>query len=79
MAPKKSSKKPIKKFAVGRPDRYSKKRSGYVAQSVRLDVADNKLIRDAAELKRMSLNHWMTTALIAAAKKELAEAQQSTE
>ena len=70
-----ATKKTIRKAAMPRPDRYSKKRSGYVSQSVRLEVADAKLIREAATAKRMSTNHWMTTHLIAIAKKELAAAK----
>lgn len=69
----------IRKAALPRPDRYSKKRSGYISQSLRLDVADAKLIRAAATAKRMSTNFWMSTHLIAIAKQELAEAQQSTD
>ena len=72
------AKKKVRKAALPRPDRYSKKRSGYVSQSVRLEVADAKLIREAATAKRMSTNYWMMTHLVAMAKKELAAAASTT-
>jgi len=62
------------KFSGGRPDKYSKKRSGSVSQSVRATVAENKLLRQAAELERMSINAWCVKTLVAAAKKQIAAA-----
>jgi hypothetical protein len=70
MATKKSSRGASKP----RPDRYSKKRSGYISQSVRLTVAENKLMREAAELEGFSINFWATRTLVAAAKKQIAAA-----
>jgi len=55
-----------------RPDNYSKKRSGVVKTGIRLEVEQNKLLRQAAELEQMSLNLWMTRTLVAAAKKRIA-------
>jgi hypothetical protein len=60
------------KFSGARPDRYSKKRSGNISQSVRITVAENKLLRDAASLDRMSINAWCGKTLVAAAKKRIA-------
>jgi uncharacterized protein (DUF1778 family) len=74
-----ATKKTTRKAARPRPDMYSKKRSGYVAQSLRVTVQEAKLIRDAASLKGLSTNHWMTTHLVAIAKKELAAAEKSTD
>lgn len=65
--------------SAGRPDKYSKKRSGFVTPSLRMLVAEAKMIRQAATAKRMSAHSWMLNHLIAAAKRELAEAQQSPE
>jgi len=65
-----------KKVPVGgapRPDLYSKKRSGTVKTGIRISVADNKLLRKAAELERMSQSLWMVRALLAAAKARIAE------
>jgi uncharacterized protein (DUF1778 family) len=70
-----TTKKSTRKAAKPRPDRYSKKRSGYISQSVRLTVAENKLLREAAELEGMSINFWATRALVAAAKKAIAAAE----
>lgn len=69
-----TTKKSTRKAAKPRPDRYSKKRSGYISQSVRLTVAENKLLREAAEFEGMSINFWATRALVAAAKKAIAAA-----
>ena len=40
---------------------------------IRISVADNKLLRKAAELERMSQSLWMVRALLAAAKARIAE------
>lgn len=50
-----------------RPDLYSKKRSGKVAQSLRITVEQNKKYRKAASLQGYSLNTWMVRWLDAAA------------
>ena len=63
-----TTKKVTRKTAKARPDKYSKKRSGYISQSVRLTVAENKLVRSAAELDGFSINFFATRALVAAAK-----------
>lgn len=60
--------------AKSRPDRYSKKRSGTINQSVRLTVEQNKLIREAADLEGMSISFWANRTLVAAAKKLIAAA-----
>ena len=57
---------------MSRPDLYSKKRSGFIKQGVRISVEQNKLLREAAELEGFSLNLWMTRVLVAAAKKRIA-------
>jgi len=69
-----ATKKETRKAARPRPDKYSKKRSGYVSQSVRLTVAENKLVREAADLDGASINFWATRALVTAAKAQLAKA-----
>lgn len=58
-----------------RKDRYSKKRSGFVSQSVRLSVAENRLVRKAADMERMSISLWASRALVAAAKAQLPQAE----
>jgi uncharacterized protein (DUF1778 family) len=58
--------------AKARPDLYSKKRSGIIKTGIRLDVSDNKLIRKAAELERMSQSLWMVRTLVGAAKERIA-------
>jgi len=74
-----ATKKSARGGASARPDLYSKKRSGFVKQGVRLSVDQNKLLRQAAELEGFSLNLWMTRVLVAAAKKRIAaENSQST-
>jgi uncharacterized protein (DUF1778 family) len=67
-----TKKKLVRKASKPRPDMASKKRSGYVAQSVRLTVEEAKLIRKAAHAKGESTNFWMTKLLVAAAKKQVA-------
>jgi uncharacterized protein (DUF1778 family) len=62
------------KAARPRPDRYSKKRSGYVSQTVRISVEQNRLIREAADLEGMSISFWASRTLVAAAKKQIATA-----
>lgn len=47
--------------------RHSKKRTGYVQQALRLTVADNRLIRKAAQRERLSVNAWATRVLVNAA------------
>lgn len=73
-----ATRKEVRKSALPRPDRYSKKKKGYVAQSFRVSVEDAKLIRDAAALRGFSINLWMQQILIPTAKKELADAAQPT-
>jgi uncharacterized protein (DUF1778 family) len=67
-----------RKGSKPRPDMVSKKRSGYVSQSVRVTVAEAKLIRKAASAKDESTNYWMTKILLAAAKKQLAAKDKPT-
>jgi uncharacterized protein (DUF1778 family) len=62
-----TNKTPPRKASRPRPDRHSKKRTGYVSQSIRLTVADNKLLREASALEGMSINFWASRALITAA------------
>jgi uncharacterized protein (DUF1778 family) len=64
-----------KKTPSARPDKYSKKRSGMTAQSLRLTVAENKLLREAATIERMSINVWGVRTLLAAAKRIIAKNQ----
>jgi hypothetical protein len=52
------------KFSGPRPDRFSKKRSGMVAQTVRFTVEENKLVRKAATEKRMSISAWSSLVLL---------------
>ena len=66
--------KKVPRAAKARPDRYSKKRSGIINQSVRLTVEQNKLIREAADLEGMSISFWANRTLVAAAKKLIAAA-----
>lgn len=73
MATKKTTRRARGAYAP-RPDRYSKKKTGTITQSLRLNVADARLIRKAALAQRMSTNLWMTNHLVAAAAEELAEA-----
>jgi uncharacterized protein (DUF1778 family) len=68
-----AKKKEIRRSASPRPDRQSKKRSGYVAQSLRVSVADNKFIREAAALDGFSINFWAVRALVTAAKARIAK------
>jgi uncharacterized protein (DUF1778 family) len=67
-----TTKKPTRRAARPRPDKYSKKRSGYVSQTVRLTVEQNKLVREAADLEGMSISFWSSRTLVAAAKKQIA-------
>ena len=67
-----ATKKMSRRATTGRPDRYSKKRSGMVAQSLRFNGEENKLIREAAEADGRSINAWGTRILITAAKKQIA-------
>lgn len=53
------------------PGRKSKKRTGFVTQSIRLEVADNKTIHAAAKSARQSFNSWAVDTLIAAAETAL--------
>lgn len=56
-----------------RPDKYSKKRSGNVAQSLRITVEQNKQYRKAASLQGYSLNSWMIRWLDAAAMHDISK------
>jgi uncharacterized protein (DUF1778 family) len=62
-----------RKAARPRPDRYSKKKAGYVSQSLRLTADENKLIRKASGLEGSSINHWAVLALVKAAKARIAK------
>jgi uncharacterized protein (DUF1778 family) len=44
-----------------------------VNQSLRLTVADNKLLREAAAIEGMSINFWAVRALVNAAKTRIAK------
>jgi uncharacterized protein (DUF1778 family) len=66
-----TAKTPKRRAGGARPDRRSKKRSGYVNQTLRPDVSQNKLIREAAELEGMSINFWAVRILVAEAKKRI--------
>lgn len=63
-----------KKGGTARPDKYSKKRGGVVAQSVRLTVAEARLIRKASALQHISAHQWMKQLLVAVAKLEVEKA-----
>jgi uncharacterized protein (DUF1778 family) len=45
-----------------------------ISQSIRLSVAENKLLREAAATARQSINSYCLTTLLAAAKKTIAAA-----
>ena len=66
-------KKEVRRGASPRPDMYTKKRSGLIAQSIRVTVQENRLFRKAAG--RLSFNQWASEILIAAAKEQIAAAQ----
>jgi len=72
-----ATKKTMRGGASARPDLYSKKRSGFIKQGVRISVEHNKLLRRAAELEGFSLNLWMTRTLVAAAKKRIFEEEKA--
>ena len=72
-----ATKKTARGGSGARPDLYSKKRSGFVKQGVRLSTDHNKLLRAAAELEGFSLNLWMTRTLVAAAKKRIAQGEKA--
>jgi uncharacterized protein (DUF1778 family) len=74
-----ATKKASRKAARPRPDRYSKKRSGYVAQTLRLTVEENKLIRQAADLEGASINFWATRALVTSARTSIKKSNQLKE
>lgn len=76
MAPKKQAKR---RAGASRPDRYSKRRNGYVTQSIRLSVDHNKLIREAAALDGYSITLFATQTLVKAAKARLAKEKQEAE
>jgi len=61
----------VERLSGPRPDRYSKKKSGPLKQSLRLTVDENKLIRKAAGINRQSINNWMVGVLMTAAKAQL--------
>lgn len=67
-----TKKKATRKSGPPRPDRYSRKRSGFVATSVRLDVNEMKLVRQASTLDGISANLWMKQVLLPAAKARIA-------
>jgi uncharacterized protein (DUF1778 family) len=70
-----ATKKTPRKSSKPRPDKYSKKRSGYISQSLRLTSDENKLLRQAAGLEGFSINFWSVRTLVAAAKKQIAAAE----
>lgn len=57
---------------VASKGRRTKKRTGMIVQSLRMPVADNKLIRRAAQISRMSINGWGVKAIVEAAEKVIA-------
>jgi uncharacterized protein (DUF1778 family) len=57
-----------------RPDKRSKKKTGYVSQSLRPTIEENRLIQKAADLEGLSINFWSVRTLVAAAKKQIAAA-----
>lgn len=67
-----------RKAARPRPDKYSKKKKGYVSQSLRITIDEAKLIREAAAARGFSINLWITQTLIPIAKRELAAAEKTT-
>jgi predicted HicB family RNase H-like nuclease len=71
-----AKKKIVSRASSPRPDRQSKKRTGYVSQSVRLSVADNKILREAAALDGMSINFWASRALLVAANNRINKQKQ---
>jgi hypothetical protein len=76
---KKTTKKKVRRGgSKPRPDMHSKKRSGYVAMSLRVSVPEARLIRAASANQDMSANLWMSKLVLAAAKKELAAAAKAT-
>lgn len=77
MMPYMAAKKVVRRGTKSRPDKYSKKRSGMVAQSLRLTVQENKLLRKAAGA--LSFNLWATQVLIDAANQILASQQPTDE
>jgi hypothetical protein len=70
-----TAKKATRKSASPRPDRYSKKKSGYISTSLRMTVADNKVLRKAATLDALSINHWCLRVVMAAAKKRIGKSK----
>lgn len=58
-----------------RPDKRSKKKTGYVSQSLRPTIEENKLIQKAAQLEGLSINFWSVRVLVAAAKKQITAAE----
>jgi hypothetical protein len=70
-----ATKKATRKSASPRPDRYSKKKSGYISTSLRMIVADNKILRKAATLDGLSINHWCMRLLLTAAKKRIGKSK----
>jgi uncharacterized protein (DUF1778 family) len=73
-----ATKKIVRRSSSPRPDRQSKKRSGYLNQSLRLTVADNKLLREAAALDGCSINFWAVRALVAASKVRIAKEKRNS-
>jgi len=58
---------------------YSRKKTGTVNQSFTLTVADNKLIRAAAEIDRRSIRSWIVKTLLATAKRQVKKAKETGE
>jgi uncharacterized protein (DUF1778 family) len=73
-----TAKTPKRRAGAGRPDRRSKKRSGYVNQTLRPDVQQNKLIREAAELEGLSINFWAVRVLVSEARKRIAKEKRNS-
>jgi uncharacterized protein (DUF1778 family) len=51
----------------------AKKGSEVVAQTLRLTVDQNNLVKEAADLEQMSINTWAKRILISAAKRQIAK------
>lgn len=66
-------KKVAYKPAPARPDMHSKKRSGILRMSLRVNIDEARLIRKAAKQKRMSAHYWMLTNLLDLARIQLNE------
>jgi uncharacterized protein (DUF1778 family) len=69
MATKKATRRRIKSGAGTR----SKKKDGYVLQSVRMLVDENNKVREAAEYSGLSINLWCVETLTSAAEKVISK------